>query len=69
MTITLEACRHFLSFRLGSWEVFAQHKGSPFYTRETDRPFALVTVRNGCGAFREAIIEAPGFNLHLVHRT
>ncbi|MEL5879323.1 hypothetical protein [Cereibacter sphaeroides] len=64
---SVEACRHFLSIRLARWEIYVQHTGSPSYTRETDRPFALVTIRDGLGAFREAIVECPGVNVHLVN--
>lgn len=60
MTFTFEACRSFLSIRLGRWEFFAQPKASPAYDKNHDRgPFAVMVQRPGEGHFLEAILEVP----------
>lgn len=67
MTFAVEACRLFLSIRLGRWEFFAQPKSSPGYDADHDRgSFAFWTWRNGTGRIREYVIEVPFLAFHLV---
>lgn len=68
MTFAVEACRLFLSIRLGRWEFFAQPKSSPGYDACHDRgPFAFWAWRNGAGRMGEFVIEVPFLALHLVN--
>ena len=60
MTFAVEACRLFLSIRLGRWEFFAQPKSSPAYDACHDRgPFSFSSNRQGPGHAGEVVIEVP----------
>lgn len=70
MTFAVEACRLFLSIRLGRWEFFVQPKSSPGYDAYHDRrPFAFFVSRSNAGDFMEATVEIPFLALSWVdHR-
>jgi hypothetical protein len=70
MMLSLEACRSFLSIRLGRWEFFVEPKASPAYDKDHDRgPFAVMMQRFDGGRYVEMTLEVPFLALYWVkHR-